>query len=259
MQDACNACYNAASKLFPKAKVLMCYYHVMANIKKHKNKLTNEDDDKKYKAKYKDFMNDIMQIHYSTTEKEYKERLANFKNEWRDREPEMFKYVNEQWLQGFFNNWKIFRNDPGYANTNSNIESFNASFKRDYTKHFKCSIITICNKIFECIVEYSTSPENVFYSSPRFDPEVKEEAKLVDPKCFIKVGKNTKKIIYRGETSEYTVRLDDERCFKCCSCNCSSFIKWAICKHVVAYSNIQLLDLYGSRHRQPENFVRKLK
>ena len=37
------------------------------------------------------------------------------------------------------------------------------------------------------------------------------------------------------------------------------FIKWAICKHVVAYSNVNYLDLYGAKYRQPENFVRKLK
>ncbi len=161
-----------------------------------------------------------------------RERLEEFKNKWSKSNPKMYEYVNTQWLNGVFSNWQIFLNDPGYANTNSNLESFNSSFKRDYT------IITACNKIFECIVEYSTSAENVFHFVPRFDKSVKERALVVDPKCFIRTGKCNMKVIYKGESSQYTIRLDDERCYKNCSCNCVFFIKWAICKHVVAYSNV---------------------
>ena len=92
--------------------------------------------------------------------------------------------------------------------TNSNIESFNASFKRDFTKRSKLSIISACNKIFECINQYSNSPENVFHTEPRYVSEVKRKAQLIDSKCFIKMGKAKKKLIYKGESSEYTIRLD---------------------------------------------------
>jgi len=37
------------------------------------------------------------------------------------------------------------------------------------------------------------------------------------------------------------------------------FTKWALCKHIVAYSNLNSLDLYGARYRQPENFTQKTK
>ncbi len=96
------------------------------------------------------------------------------------------KVVNTQWLYGVFSNWQIFLNDPGYANTNSNLESFNSTFKRDYTKHFKCSIITSCNKIFECIIEYSTSADNIFHLVPRFDKSIRERALSIDPKSKAK-------------------------------------------------------------------------
>ena len=39
-----------------------------------------------------------------------------------------------------FNCWQIFRNLPGYANTNSNIESFNATMKRDTIERIKISV-----------------------------------------------------------------------------------------------------------------------
>ena len=32
MQDACEASRNAAIKLFPEAKILMCYFHVKKNV-----------------------------------------------------------------------------------------------------------------------------------------------------------------------------------------------------------------------------------
>jgi len=43
------------------------------------------------------------------------------------------------------------------------------------------------------------------------------------------------------------------------SCNCQSFIKWAISTHVVAYSNAYFLDIYGKEYRQSNKFVKKTK
>lgn len=54
----------------------------------------------------------------------------------------MYEYMETQRMSGVFHQWQIFCNEPGFANTNSKIESFNASFKIDYTKHFKCSNIS---------------------------------------------------------------------------------------------------------------------
>ena len=59
--------------------------------------------------------------------------------------------MDKVWFDSVFNKWQIFCNDPGYANTNSNIESFNATFKREYTKYYKCSMLSACHKILNCI------------------------------------------------------------------------------------------------------------
>ena len=47
-----------------------------------------------------------------------------FKEKWNEHEA-MMTYMNEQWFTGVFNQWQIYLNDPGYANTNSNNESNN--------------------------------------------------------------------------------------------------------------------------------------
>jgi hypothetical protein len=122
-------------------------------------------------------------------------------------------------------------------------------------------MLSACNKIFECIVDYSNAAQdmNVFYDSPAFDKDIKEQAKLIQSSCFKKIGKSLKKVTYSDANCTYEIRLDDERCYKSCSCSCSTFIKWALCRHVVAYSNSSYLDLYGFRYRQAENFILKNK
>ena len=44
MQDACKASLNAIRRFFPFTKVLMCYFNVKDNIRKHRNLMNNEDD-----------------------------------------------------------------------------------------------------------------------------------------------------------------------------------------------------------------------
>ena len=58
---------------------------------------------------------------------------------------------------------------------------------------------------------------------------------------------------------DVVIRLDAENCARRCSCNCSKFVKWAICPHFVAYSNAFNLDWYGTKYVQPEKFVTKAK
>jgi len=43
MMDACDATYKAAKKVFPFSTVLMCYFHVMKNIRANCKKLLNDE------------------------------------------------------------------------------------------------------------------------------------------------------------------------------------------------------------------------
>ena len=56
--------------------------------------------------------------------------------------------------------------------------------------------------------------------------------------------------------TKYLIRTDDDRrCFKKYSCNRSTFIKWALCHHVVAYSIVKGTDVFSVKYRKPDNFV----
>ena len=95
----------------------------------------------------------------------------------------------------------------------------------------------------------------------KFDKKIKEDSIKIAKTQFRKTGKYSPKVIYCSafDETKFEIRLDDDRCYKSCSCSCSTFLKWALCKHVVAYSNHTAMDLYGARYRQPENFVQKTK
>jgi len=56
MMDASDATYNAAKEVFPYATILMCYFHVMKNIRKNCQKPLSEEA-------YQDLLSDIRYIH----------------------------------------------------------------------------------------------------------------------------------------------------------------------------------------------------
>ena len=43
MMDACDASWNAVKYHFPSATILMCWFHVKFNVKKHHNLLPNKE------------------------------------------------------------------------------------------------------------------------------------------------------------------------------------------------------------------------
>ena len=93
----------------------------------------------------------------------------------------------KQWFQGVFTKWQVFNNPPGYANTNSPIESFNATFKRDFAKRIKCSVYRALNKIADCAEYYLSARNNYFNKKPKFDQAVKDKATSIALKCFKKL------------------------------------------------------------------------
>jgi len=58
--------------------------------------------------------------------------------------------------------------------------------------------------------------------------------------------KSPKSYIYKGPTSQYEIKLDDQRCFKSISCSCRYFIKWLF-EHLIANSNMTMLDFFGAK------------
>ena len=88
---------------------------------------------------------------------------------------------------------------------------------------------------------------------------MKDRALKLGKECFSKLGKSGKKFRYSGVKNVHDIRTDDKRCYKLCSCNCSGFVKWALCPHIVAYSNTFQLDIFGKEYRKAAAFVSKIK
>ena len=78
----------------------------------------------------------------------------------------MYSYMEKQCLVGPFNKWQIFSHSPGFSNTN--IESFNAAIKKDFTIRRRLSIIGSLDK-FESIISFYSNNYNVFQVVPAFN------------------------------------------------------------------------------------------
>ena len=146
--------------------------------------------------KYEEIILDFDTLHFTTSEKEYNKQVSIFSDKY--NESNMFQYIEKQWLNSEFNKWQIWRNDPGFANTNSNIESFNSTIKRDFTKRWKCSLAKAIEKLFELIVYYSNDDNivNEFKLIPAFDSKIKERALKMDSSCFKSIRKNVISYIF---------------------------------------------------------------
>ena len=108
------------------------------------------------------------------------------------------------------------------------------------------------------IVFYSNNHSKFSYE-PRYIYNVKRLA-LNRTKDNFTVFKN--KVKYNGSREKYEIDLRTIRYGKNSpSCNCKNYLKWAICVHLVAYSNNFDLHLYDPKYEKyvkgEENFAFK--
>jgi hypothetical protein len=93
-------------------------------------------------------------------------------------------------------------------------------------------------KIIDCASDFGNTAliKNQFINTPEFDKVIKIKAKEIKRNKFTRMRRDALKILYTGyNETKYILKLDDEPCFNNWSCECSRFIKWALCHHVVAY------------------------
>jgi hypothetical protein len=133
MMDACDATCNAAKKAFPYSTILMCYFNVMKNIKANCQKALDDDI-------YEELLADFRYIHMRISVIEYDGALEKFKKKWNKKKYKKLYDYCTSWFSGKFSKWQIWHNPPGWANTNSNFESFNATIKRDFSLRKQYSV-----------------------------------------------------------------------------------------------------------------------
>ena len=195
------------------------------------------------KGELESFQESIYNLHISKSKSEYLERLNDFSDRW-DRKVtrKAFDYFIKQWVENKrFNKWQIFRSPPGYANTNSNIESFNTQIK-GFTNKKKLTVFGMVDKCSEMIHYYSTVQAEVFNEFPKFNKKLNESALKFDKSLFKKSSYN--KYNYK----KYTLI---DRVHK--SCSCRGFLKQAICLHSLAFSHLKNLEWFGQKYTQLSN------
>ena len=111
---------------------------------------------------------------------EYDEAIAQFKLKWNKKKTRLVYEYCSTWFNGRWSNWQIWHNPPGWANTNSNIESFNATIKRDFSLRKRYSVYNSVSVINQIIAYYSTN-KKPFHLTPKFS----EKTHQLGLKCSV--------------------------------------------------------------------------
>ena len=236
MMDSSDATYNAAVRVF-NSKILMCYYHMKANIKKNCQSLFKSE------CQYEELLKQIDNIHYSRSEKDFQIKVKEFKDNYSHKSlKEVRNYVCIQWLDNpKWSKWQIYHSLPGYANTNSNLESFNRQIKI-FTLRKKLSVFGMVNKCEDMIHYYSSQQRESFHIIPKYKENLNNVAIKMDKSVFKKIS--SLKILYK---EKYLINKIEK------TCSCAQFLKKAICIHSLAYSHLKDLNWFGTAYSNRSN------
>lgn len=149
MTDAETAERVALKSVFPSAKPLMCYFHV---VKACEEKLRNNSERSV-------IMKDITDLHMCLCEDEFKAKFGNAENRWKVNNDTFARYFKKQWVEGEFREWKVYESEPGVATTNNAVESFNSNLKKQYTKRKRMKIGEYCHSNYTFVIGFV----NVYY------------------------------------------------------------------------------------------------
>ncbi|RLN93350.1 hypothetical protein BBJ28_00011561 [Nothophytophthora sp. Chile5] len=106
---------------------LMCFFHVMQNVRKYIASVPPALHRKIHKQVYR--------IHYARPELDLDRRIAEAVSEWKS-DPALRDFerrFSQQWLAGRFTRWQCLATPAGFAKTNNPVEQFNKEIKRDYS------------------------------------------------------------------------------------------------------------------------------
>jgi DNA-binding transcriptional regulator YiaG len=221
IQDACQASYNAATEFFT-SKILMCYFHVMQNIKKRIVSFNNKLQEK--------IKLDLHNIHMSKTKELSINRMNEMLQKFKVTNKDFARYLKAQWFTGVFKHWQIFDTPPGYAATNSPIEGYNNKIKKIYTKRRRLSVYAFVVKLIEVIKSESKDRKAFELNSKPSKACIEKSRKIKNKKLFKRVRDN--KYEYTNGEKKHIL------CVKENSCSCSYYLKWMYCIHTIAFDRL---------------------
>ncbi|EGZ17449.1 hypothetical protein PHYSODRAFT_399660, partial [Phytophthora sojae] len=139
MSDAEDAQFLALENVpcFANATKLMCYFHVMDNVRKRTQHLPFD--------KRRNVMNSIVDMHFTQSLLEFERTPDREIANWRKQTHlvEFADYFEQQWLTGRYWRWQLYHNPEGYALTNNPCENLNGGLKHflQRHKHHMCRLL----------------------------------------------------------------------------------------------------------------------
>jgi hypothetical protein len=194
-------------------------------------------------------------LHFSKTEEEYNKKLISFQVKYAKNHKSMYDHIYNTWINTTDHTckWQIFRNNPGFANTNSPLESFNSRLKTDFFNRIVRSIGGVLNVFREEIIPYLSDHCKKFKRSPRYVERTEKLALNLMKKNFKRKDLNT--YSYQGKNNKYTIKLNLPRYYQSCFCDCGMFMKDVVCMHLVGFSWLFEKSFYKNYQNDPKVFA----
>jgi len=185
----------------------------------------------------------------------YEANLSLFKDKYSQKHKEMYDHIYDNWINKDDHtcNWQSFCNKPGFANTNSPLESFNKTIKHQYTLKNILLLGIVIGKL-ETIILYYSNNKKIFETAPRFVKKTHQLALALTKKNF-KVYSDQKAVIYKGVNHTCKINLNNKACYKNCSCNCKYFMKDGVCMHLVGYCWLYNRPFFSNYSNSPTEFA----
>jgi hypothetical protein len=173
---------------------------------------------------------------------------------------DMYDYIYNSWIntKDHTCNLQIFRNRAGFANTNSNLESFNARLKTDFFNRIVRTIGGVLLVFIEELIPYLSDNCKKFKTYPKYVKKTEIKALTLTKENFSKKDKNS--YLYQGKSNRFTIKLNvSAKYHSNVSCECASFVKNGVCLHLVGFSWLYKKSFYTNYSNDPKSFAISMK
>ncbi|CAF1140850.1 unnamed protein product [Brachionus calyciflorus] len=225
--DANRASSNSISKNFVESKIIMCWFHLIANINKNSKKIPKIHQEK--------VVEEIRWLHSTKEDTKFDPKIKKVLKLWSSRKglEDFVLYFKKQWIDSPFSNWQLFNRPAGFAITNNPIEQYNGKIK----------------KIFTDRKFYNKEIPHYVNLKPKYQKKAKEH--LNDVKFL---GKTSEDYLQYTFNQHNIVVNPDCFCPECTSCSCCFYLHDAICYHLISCCLVDKIEYPGLF---PKKFVHK--
>lgn len=118
----------AIKLIYPDCTKLMCYFHVLLNVRKHINLVPKKSQTKVLVC--------IKNLHECTNRQKFINLRNYLDKKWSDSSLKRFgDYFFKQWIYSSDSDWQVFCSPTGISTTNNPCESHNKKVKEHFTLH----------------------------------------------------------------------------------------------------------------------------